>query len=261
MIELEMQILSDRREGLLVELGRLVVSNGFSLIRQRLAQDSRGAWLTLIVRGPAERQLVLEEALATHSRVLSFEASLVGEGAGAALAQAAPMSAIPASHVAPAAAAPQVAAASAALPDVRQVENVLPQMAHDYPRIFPWLVTLENAVSDDAREPSLLLAGRRTGAWVYKRDYALGAKLPMGDAVKRIAIPALRGLATVEQHGDQLHIRNSAICSPRGRSGCKFFSGYLEGLLGDAMTSGTVFVRNLHCRSHGAADCVLEISH
>lgn len=255
MIELEMQILSDRREGLLVELGRLVVSNGFSLIRQRLTQDSRGAWLTLIVRGSAERQLVLEEALATHSRVLSFEASLVGEGTSVT-AVAAPMSAPPASI-----ATPSAATVSAALPDVRQVENVLPQMAHDYPRIFPWLVTLENAVSDDAREPSLLLAGRRTGAWVYKRDYALGAKLPLVDAVKRIAIPALRGLATVEQHGDQLHIRNSAICSPRGRSGCKFFSGYLEGLLGDAMTSGTVFVRNLHCRSHGSADCVLEISH
>lgn len=255
MIELEMQILSDRREGLLVELGRLVVSNGFSLIRQRLTQDSRGAWLTLIVRGSAERQLVLEEALATHSRVLSFEASLVGEGTGVA-AVAAPMSAPPVSI-----ATPPVTTGSAALPDVRQVENVLPQMAHDYPRIFPWLVTLENAVSDDAREPSLLLAGRRTGAWVYKRDYALGAKLPLVDAVKRIAIPALRGLATVEQHGDQLHIRNSAICSPRGRSGCKFFSGYLEGLLGDAMASGTVFVRNLHCRSHGSADCVLEISH
>lgn len=255
MIELEMQILSDRREGLLVELGRLVVSNGFSLIRQRLTQDSRGAWLTLIVRGSAERQLVLEEALATHSRVLSFEASLVGEGTGVA-AVVAPMSAPPVSI-----ATPPVTTGSAALPDVRQVENVLPQMAHDYPRIFPWLVTLENAVSDDAREPSLLLAGRRTGAWVYKRDYALGAKLPLVDAVKRIAIPALRGLATVEQHGDQLHIRNSAICSPRGRSGCKFFSGYLEGLLGDAMASGTVFVRNLHCRSHGSADCVLEISH
>ena len=261
MIELEMQILSDRREGLLVELGRLVVSNGFSLIRQRLAQDSRGAWLTLIVRGPAERQLVLEEALATHGRVLSFEASLAGEGVGATAIQAAaaPFPSVRAS-ASPAAAAP-VATASAVLPDVRQVENVLPQMAHDYPRIFPWLVTLENAVSDDAREPSLQLAGRRTGAWVYKRDYALGAKLPLIDAVKRIAMPALRGLATVDQHGDQLHIRNSAICSPRGQSGCKFFSGYLEGLLGDAMTSGTVFVRNLHCRSHGAADCVLEISH
>ena len=259
MIELEMQILSDRREGLLVELGRLVVSNGFSLIRQRLAQDSRGAWLTLFVRGPAERQLVLEEALATHSRVLSFEASLVGDGMGVPAGQAVPMSAVPASIAVPAAA--PVAPINTALPDVRQVENVLPQMAHDYPRIFPWLVTLENAVSDDAREPSLLLAGRRTGAWVYKRDYALGAKLPLVDAVKRIAMPALRGLANVEQHGDQLHIRNSAICSPRGHSGCKFFSGYLEGLLGDAMASGTVFVRNLHCRSHGAADCVLEISH
>ena len=39
MIELEFQILSDRREGLLVELGRLVVASGFTLQRQRMYQD------------------------------------------------------------------------------------------------------------------------------------------------------------------------------------------------------------------------------
>ena len=76
MIELEVQVLSDRREGLLVELGRVVVANGFTLVRQRLSQDSRGTWLTMIVRGPTDRQLAMEEALATHSRVLSFEAGL-----------------------------------------------------------------------------------------------------------------------------------------------------------------------------------------
>ncbi|HEY9131339.1 MAG TPA: hypothetical protein VIM98_06240 [Dyella sp.] len=263
MIELEMQVLSDRREGLLVELGRVVVANGFSLLRQRLAQDNRGAWLTMVVRGPADRQLLLEEALGTHSRVLSFEACLVGENgvAPAPMAHSAPMA--PARSPAPVAAAPLAhsqASISPAMPDVRQVENVLPQMAHDYPRIFPWLVTLQNAVPEEAREPSLLLAGRRTGAWVYKRDYALGAKLSLPEAVKRIALPALRTLAMVEQQGDHLHIRNSALCSPQGHSSCKFFSGYVEGLLGDAMTTGRVFVRNAQCRSHGAVDCVLEIS-
>lgn len=80
MIELEMQILSDRREGLLVELGRVVVANGFTLLRQRLSQDSRGTWLVMIVRGAAERQLALEEEIATHSRVLSFEAALAEGG-------------------------------------------------------------------------------------------------------------------------------------------------------------------------------------
>ncbi|MFK2917521.1 hypothetical protein ISS97_09610 [Dyella koreensis] len=256
MIELEMQILSDRREGLLVELGRVVVANGFTLLRQRLSQDSRGTWLVMIVRGAAERQLALEEELATHSRVLSFEAALA-EG-GALPAQPAPVATRPSMAAAPSA---PPAAAPEAGPDVRQVESTLPQLARDYPKIFPWLLTLERAVAADAREASLQLAGRRTGAWVYKRDYAMGAKLGLADAIKRIAVPAMRELTTVDWRDGQLHIQNSPICSPGGHSGCRFFSGYLEGVLGGSVAPQTVFVRSLYCRSTGAGSCILEISH
>ncbi|MFC5741565.1 hypothetical protein [Dyella tabacisoli] len=260
MIELEIQILSDRREGLLVELGRTVVANGFTLLRQRLAQDDRGAWLTMIVRGPPERQLALEEELATHSRVRSFECSLFEGGAapppasGPAVARA-PIAAAPATFAAPASSVPPAG------PDVRQVESMLPQIAKDYPRITPWLLTLQRTVAAESREASLLLVGRRTGAWVFKRDYAMGAKLGLADAIKRIGVPALRALATIEQHGEQLHIQNSPLCSPNGHSGCKFFSGYLEGLLGASIEPQNVFVRSLYCRSTGAVECILEISH
>lgn len=257
MIELEMQVLSDRREGLLVELGRVVVANGYTLLRQRLSQDSRGTWLTMIVRGPAERQLALEEELATHTRVLSFEAALA-EGRPAAPAAAPPVHAPAPSPMANASPTP---APHGAGPDVGQVESTLPQLARDYPKIFPWLRNLEHAVAPEAREASLQLAGRRTGAWVYKRDYAMGAKLNLVDAIKRIAVPALRELATVEWRDGQLLIQNSPLCSPGSASGCRFFSGYLEGVLGGSVAPQTVFVRNLFCRSHGAASCVLEISH
>jgi hypothetical protein len=258
MIELEMQILSDRREGLLVELGRLVVANGFTLLRQRLSQDGRGTWLVMLVRGPAERQLALEEALATHSRVLSFEGGLASEG-GNRLVPPAGTAAKSSSAPEPVAAAPEPAAPSAP-PDVHQVEGVLPQLARDYPRIYPWLHTLERNVSAEAREASLQLAGRRTGAWVYKRDYAMGAKLGLADAIKRIALPALRELALIELRDGQLHIQNSPICQPGGHSGCRFYSGYIEGVLGGSVAPQSVFVRSLYCRSRGAASCILEIS-
>jgi len=261
MIELEVQVLSDRREGLLVELGRVVVANGYTLLRQRLSQDSRGTWLTMIIRGPAERQLALEEELATHSRVLSFEGSL---SEGRAAAPAPMQAAAPPAHApAPVPSSPSAPAPvpHGAGPDVGQVESTLPQLARDYPKIFPWLRNLEHAVTADAREASLQLAGRRTGAWVYKRDYAMGAKLSLVDAIKRIAVPAMRELATVDWRDGQLLIQNSPLCSPGGHSGCRFFSGYLEGVLGGSVAPQTVFVRNLFCRSHGAASCVLEISH
>jgi len=256
MIELEVQVLSDRREGLLVELGRVVVANGFTLVRQRLSQDSRGTWLTMIVRGPTERQLAMEEALATHSRVLSFEAG-IAEGRPPVAAQ--PMFA--ASPAAPVAAPAPLPPTQSAGPDVHQVESTLPQLARDYPKIYPWLRNLEHAVAADSREASLHLAGRRTGAWVYKRDFAMGAKLSLVDAIKRIAVPAMRELATVDWRDGQLLIQNSPLCSPGSQSGCCFFSGYLEGVLGGSVAPQTVFVRNLFCRSHGAASCILEISH
>jgi len=254
MIELEMQVLSDRREGLLVELGRIVVAYGFSLMRQRLSQDSRGTWLTMIVRGPADKQLAMEEALATHSRVLSFEAG-VAEGRPAMTpAASAP---VPAPVAAPA----PMPSTQGSGPDIHQVESTLPQLARDYPKIYPWLRNLEHAVPADAREASLHLAGRRTGTWVYKRNYAMGAKLNLPDAIKRIGVPALRELATVDWRDGQLLIQNSPLCSPGSQSGCRFYSGYLEGVLGGSVEPQTVFVRNLFCRSHGAASCILEISH
>lgn len=263
MIELEFQILSDRREGLLVELGRLVVASGYTLLRQRLSQDHRGTWLIMLVRGPSERQLALEEGLATHNRVLSFEAALAGAAstplppasmgtAPPAMVQPAPIPVSP--MVTPPPARPTAAA------DVRQVEAVLPQLARDYPKIYPWLLTLEHSVADQARASSLLLAGQRTGAWVFKRDFAMGAKLPLADAVKRIALPALRELAAVDWRDGQLHIQNSPLCLPGGHAGCHFFVGYLEGVLSNAVGKSGVYVRCLHCRSDGAPACVIDVS-
>ncbi|MGO4703149.1 hypothetical protein [Dyella sp. 2RAB6] len=261
MIELEVQVLSDRREGLLVELGRVVVANGFTLVRQRLSQDSRGTWLTMIVRGPTDRQLAMEEALATHSRVLSFEAG-IAEGRPPLAAQSAFAQAPGPGHAPVAAPAPApLSPMQSAGPDVHQVESTLPQLARDYPKIYPWLRNLEHAVAADAREASLHLAGRRTGAWVYKRDFAMGAKLSLVDAIKRIAVPAMRELASVDWRDGQMLIQNSPLCSPGSQSGCRFFSGYLEGVLAGSVEPQTVFVRNLFCRSHGAASCILEISH
>jgi hypothetical protein len=255
MVELEIQVLSDRREGLLVELGRVVVANNFSLLRQRLTQDGRGACLSMLVRGPEEQRFALEEMLGTHNRVLSFEAALAGEASISIAAPVVPAPPVRVEAVAP----PELPAVS--LPDVSQVEHILPKLAQDYPQVYPWLVALEHSVGEAVRESSLMLAGRRTGVWVYKRDYALGAKLGLADAIRRIGVPALRQLAEIEHHGVHVHILNSPLCTPGSHSGCKFYGGYLEGLLGASVEPKKVFVRHLSCRGTGAALCSLEISH
>ena len=73
MIELEVQILAHTREGLLMEIGRLVSANGFTLQRQRLVTDRHGALLTLVVAGAPRKQRALDGALGAHERVISHE--------------------------------------------------------------------------------------------------------------------------------------------------------------------------------------------
>ena len=73
MIELEIQGLSDKREGLLIEVGRFVIASGFTLQRQRLVQDPHGILMTIVVRGPARKKRALESALNTYDRFLSFK--------------------------------------------------------------------------------------------------------------------------------------------------------------------------------------------
>ena len=262
MADLEVRVVSERREGLLVELGRVVTEYGHVLVRQRLVQDAQGACLTLILRGPDERQLALEEALGTHPRVLSFESvrpQLVDDAPPAVAAAPLPAAAPAAVARAPAAAQEQAPITAGA--DVARVERMLPNLARDYPRIFPWLINLDYAVAAEARDASLYLAGRRTGAWVYKRDFALGAKLMLADAVRRIALPALRVLVTVEHHDNQLHVRGCPLCQPGGVSGGRFFCGFIEGLLAESVDSRAVFTRETSCHSHGASMCVFDISH
>ena len=116
MIELEVQVLAHTREGLLMEIGRIISASGFTLQRQRLVPDPHGALLTLVVSGPARRQRALDSALGEHERVISFEIA-PAEGAQMRPHFAASRP-VQASHYVPPAPAEAVAAAPVAAIDV-----------------------------------------------------------------------------------------------------------------------------------------------
>jgi hypothetical protein len=145
-------------------------------------------------------------------------------------------------------------------PDVTAVAKVLSELDDAYPQIVPHVLALDCSVEEGARESSLSLAGLRVGAWVLQRDYASGVQLGLREAIERIGVPALGALVEVEQQGEQLHIRHSPLCAEDGHSGCKFFSGYLEGLLGPVVGSGNLSIFAVGCRSWGAGECVLALS-
>ncbi|GGA20239.1 hypothetical protein [Dyella nitratireducens] len=143
--------------------------------------------------------------------------------------------------------------------DQAAVEKLLPKLMSDYPQILPLLKKLEQAVEEGARESSLSLAGQRIGTWLFERNHAVTAKMGVDEAMERIGVPALRALAEVDYSGNQLHIRNSPLCTEDGRSSCKFFSGYLEGLIGPVVASQGLSIFAVCCRSCGADECVLAL--
>lgn len=344
MIELEIQVLSEKREGLLIDIGRCATSTGFTLQRQRVTQDVNGALLSMVVRGSTWKRRALESALESHERVISYELSRFVEGevkphfAAARTFPRPPVAPPPAPLSSPAAAAapahvvqsavtapapellttstvrtfedprsavsgvaasvipPDVAAETVAMEpppepdfefilpepirsvatapvaepafidlvplaaDIDAVDNALRSLELDYPQIVPRLLTLDSALAPGARESSLALAGQRTGAWVFARTYAAVALGNLHDSIESIGVPALRELVEVEQKGTQLHIHNSPLCTEHDHSGCAFFSGYLEGLLGPAVGAGQLSIFPVCCRSFGADACVLAIS-
>jgi hypothetical protein len=129
MIALEIQGLSERRENLLIEVGRTVLASGFTLQRQRLAMDHHGVLLTMVVRGPVRKQRALSDALEAQERLLSFVISEFDESVQK------PHFAASTTHD-PAAFAPSPLAAAVAPPAVKAV-TVEPDPGMPEPFIAP----------------------------------------------------------------------------------------------------------------------------
>lgn len=251
MVDVEFRVNGTRREGFLLALGQLVIASGFTLLRQRMTTEANGVLLVMVVRGPQDRLLQLEDNLGSHPLVIGFES---GPADGAAPAVSPAPAAVPAAKPAP----QPVKHAAAPVSDAR-VEALLPQMARDYPRIFMHLHALDHDLNPEQRESVLRYIGQRVGAWVYKRDFALGGRLGIQDAIRHIALPAMRQLVDADIHGDALAIVNSPFCY-RGHTGqcCHFFSGMLTGLLSTMQGGESLRVVETRCRNTGGEACSFE---
>lgn len=263
MVTIELKVVSEQRDGLLLALGEVLLANQFKLLRHRRANTDRNVVMVLVVQGPEARLLPLEEQLGTHWMVRSFEAAPYEPGVSTSpqtLAEVvasidpAHADALPASS-APAAPAP---AAQPAAPDPARVEVLLPQLARDYPRVFGLVLGFERSLEPAQRATTMRYIGTRVGAWVYKRDFALGAVLDLSRSIRHVALPAMRQLLPTEPDGDALTTGGSPFCVVAGHSvtaQCHFLCGFLEGLLNESGRLPRVRVSETACRAGGAAGC------
>ncbi|MFD1215418.1 4-vinyl reductase [Microbulbifer celer] len=261
-MDVEVTVFSDKKDGLLREMGVVVIECGFTLHRQRMMSSPNGVELWLKLSGEQGRLLELEDRLSSHPLVNGFEANHLLTDSTQPPRPARPVPSTTAAGRRPAAptARPRRRPSSAA-PAIDIIEPVLPRLAKSYPKIFPQLLDLQDQVHEDQWGPSLKFIGVRVGAWVYKRDYALGGQLDLKSAMRQIALPAMRSLLPTETRDFAIYIKNNPFCLPgtQCRNG-DFFCGFLQGLLHEAGASSRVVVREVQCRSEGAQECVFEVA-
>ncbi|MGG6462345.1 hypothetical protein [Solilutibacter silvestris] len=261
MIEVELRVVSSYKEGLLIALSDILLANQFTLLRHRRANIENGVVMSLMVKGPAANLLKLEEQLGSHHMVSSLEAGVFDPNSGNA-----PM--IPAATAATPAAAAAASAPVEAMPpqsavaDQKRIDQMLPQVARDYPQVFGTVLALERSVDPAQREATMRHIGSRVGAWVFKRDFALGARQPLAGSITHLALPALRQMISVKQEGDTLTTTSSPFCTPGQKSlptpQCHFFRGFLEGLINESGHLGTIRVSESTCCAHGDDCCRFE---
>ena len=264
-MDIELKIVSDHRDGLLIALGEVLIANRYALLRHRRANTATGVVMSLVVQGPQATLLQLEEQLGTHWMVKSFEAGPYDASAASSLAVSEPVASSAMQALPPVAAEHTNVAAEETvvdgrngLVDQKRIEALLPQVARDYPQVFGLVMGLERNVKPTQREATMRYVGARVGAWVYKRDFALGAKLPLTGSIKHIALPALRQLMQADLEGETLSTGGSPFCVPE-RSvtapQCHFLRGFLEGSLNEGGYLGMVRVSEVACRANGSDHC------
>lgn len=253
-VEFEFTLSAVRREGLLLEVARIFGAHGFTTLKQKLSESNGSSTLTAAVRGPEERLPELQEQLAGSELIAAFEVARLERHSPA-----------PASRFAatpPNASGGQPTKAAAPARRVVDVERELQQLASEFPSVLPRLLAIERALSDEQRAETMHAIGRRLGAWVYKRDFSLGGRLPLLPSIKRIGVPALKAITSADVEGNELRIAASPFGGV-GRSDvprCHFFRGYLEGVLAECGNGSVVVSHETRCRGMGHDCCTFTVS-
>jgi hypothetical protein len=259
MITTKFRIVSDQRDGLLVQIGRVIAALDFAIVRPRVERTESGAMLTVVVRGPGANLLALQDRLSSHPMVVSFEAAEADENFAESALE------VPVQHykTPPPQPAASAAGTASAGTDKQQVEALLSALAASYPSVQEPIIAFIRNTHESQRKIKLHYVGTRLGAWIYKRDFGFGARLPLSDSIAKIVQPALRQmLRGVEVHDGVLQVASSPYVgtSAHRDPSCQFLCGCIEGLLNEPGHLGRIHVTESNCRNSGAPVCSFVVS-
>ena len=219
-------------------LARLVVfltHKGYSVKGQRITELPSGSRLLKIRLGLAE---VDKDALSTELRALDPHYSVLSvafEGGNGAEKKTA-----------------QTPAQSAAA--------LIKEMANQFPDIVPLVRAYGGAFALEAREEALFEAGKKLGAFNYRKEWSFGSPLRMPAALRRALVPALEKFCMVEATDTEVVLPDSPFCGAADQLNCcDFVVGFMQGFLDAGPLSMYTTVRKVNCRATGHARCAYTV--
>jgi hypothetical protein len=219
--------------GLVVFLTR----KGYVVKGQKLTELPSGARLLKIRLGLAQ---VDKEKLSAEIKALDPQLSVIGiafDGEGA-----------------PGKASAQTPSQSAAA--------LIKEMASQFPDIVALVRAYGGAFGLEGRAQALFQAGKKIGAFNYRKEWSFGNPLRMPAALRRALVPALEKFTKVEATETQILLPESPFCGAGGEINCcEFVTGFMQGFLDAGPLSVNTQVQQAACRARGQTHCAYTVAY
>ena len=139
--------------------------------------------------------------------------------------------------------------------------ELLKALASQFPDIAALVQAYAGSLNAEARDQGLFEAGRKTGAFVYTRDWSFGTPLKTPQALRRALIPALREMCELEAVDNQIVLLDARFCAIGGPIHCcEFVSGLMHGFLGASPATRDATVQRAGCTATRGLRCRFAIT-
>ena len=151
---------------------------------------------------------------------------------------------------------------AAAQTPAQSAAALIKEMASQFPDIIALVRAYGGAFGLDGRAQALFEAGKKIGAFNYRKEWSFGNPLRMPAALRRALVPAPEKFGTVQATDTHIALSQSPFCSAAGDINCcDFVTGFMQGFLNAGPLSMYTKVHKQGCRANGEAHCVYAVAY
>ena len=144
----------------------------------------------------------------------------------------------------------------------QSASTLIREMASQFPDILPLVRAYGGAFDLKARAAALLEAGKKIGAFNYRKEWSFGNPLRMPAALRRALVPALEKFAKVEATDTHIVLPDSPFCGAGSEINCcDFITGFMQGFLDAGPLSMHTQVEQAACKARGQSHCAYTVAY